>query len=262
MGSKSWEGKYMIDAFLDILTNDASKLALEYWDKGFEVDKKPDRSLVTEADIAIERMIRDRISATYPNDGILGEEHGIERVDAERLWVIDPIDGTQAFVMGVPVFSILIALVESGQVTQAVADFPAMGSSIKAARGKGANFNGKPSQASDCKKISEANLTATSTTMFQGADQDPFLDLVKRTSSVRYGLDAFGFCSIARGRVDLVVEACLQPYDYMAPSLIVEEAGGVMTDWSGAPLSINSNGKVIAAATPELHKSVKSLLGN
>ena len=245
----------MIDPFLRNLIAEARACALKYWTQGFEVATKPDRTLVTEADRAVEALIRARLTSAFPADGIYGEEQGAERLDAGRVWVIDPIDGTQAFVLGVPVFAILIALVEGGQVVQAVADFPAMDVQVSAAKGQGALFAGRAAQVSTCQDLRAATLSATSTTMFIGADKARFEGLVAATNAVRYGLDAFGFCTLARGRVDLAVEACLKPYDYLAPSLIVAEAGGRMTDWAGAPLTLASDGKVVAAATPSLHRA-------
>ena len=96
--------------------------------------------------------------------------------------------------------------------------------------------------------------------MFSGDDAHRFQKLVAATGSVRFGLDAFGFCTLARGRADLVVEACLKPYDFMAPGLIVAEAGGLMTDWRGNPLGLSSEGKVIAAGSAQLHASALGIL--
>lgn len=252
----------MIDPFLTDLIQDTRALAMRYWREGFAIETKPDRSLVTEADKAVEALIRDRIAKAFPGDGIYGEEYGAEGLEAERVWVIDPIDGTQAFVMGIPVFSTLIALMEEGKVVQAVADFPAMDLTFSARRGAGAWMNRERLQTSTCQELTAAALTATSTTMFT-QETDPngkFACVVAATNSVRYGLDAYGFCSLARGRADLGVEACLQPYDYLAPSLIVSEAGGLMTDWAGKPLSLESDGRVLAAATPALHNQALEVL--
>ncbi len=252
----------MIDRFLTDLIQETRALALTYWRDGFAIETKPDRSLVTEADKAVEALIRDRLAKAFPQDGIYGEEYGTEGLEAERVWVIDPIDGTQAFVMGIPVFSTLIALMQAGEVVQAVADFPAMDLCFSAARGAGAQMNGEDVQVSSCSDLAAATLTATSTTMFI-PETDPgqgFERLVTETSSVRFGLDAYGFCSLARGRVDLGVEACLKPYDYLAPSLIVSEAGGLMTDWGGRALGLEGDGRVLAAATPELHSQALKIL--
>ena len=223
-----------------------------YWQRGFSIETKPDKSLVTEADKAVERLFRDRLRATYPNDGIVGEEYGSENLGAGRIWVIDPIDGTQAFILGIPVFSTLIATLDHGKVTQAVADFPAMDLRFTAAKGAGAYSHHKRLKTSFCEQLSAATLTATSTTMFT-KKPEPFERLVEEAQTIRYGLDAFGYCNLARGRIDLAVEACLKPYDYLAPSLIVTEAGGCMTTWHGAPLGLNTQGDVVAAATPVLH---------
>ena len=250
----------MLDPFLTDLLQETRALALTFWHQGAAVEAKVDRSLVTEADWAIERLIRDRIARAFPADGVYGEEFGTERLGADRIWVVDPIDGTQAFVLGVPVFSTLIALVQGGRVVQAAADFPALDLCFTAARGAGARLNGEPIRVRSCTGLAAATLTATSPTLFtpQTDPQGRFGQLLVRVGSVRFGLDAYGFCSLARGRLDLAVEAGLQPYDYLAPSLIVTEAGGVMTDWSGRPLGLEGDGSVAAAATPALHRQALS----
>ena len=249
----------MTDGFLTRLLEETRALALTYWTQGFAVETKPDRSLVTQADKAIETLIRDRIRAAFPDDGLYGEEFGAEGLSAQRLWVIDPIDGTQAFVMGIPVFSTLIAVLEAGKPTLSAADFPALDQRFTAAAGQGASLNGSRVQVSHLNDLAAATLTATSPRMFQ-EDGGRFATLMDRVGSVRFGLDAYGFCSLARGRVDLAVEACLQPYDYLAPSLIVTEAGGLISDWRGAPLGLESDGRVVAAATPEMHRQALELL--
>ena len=251
----------MIDPFLTQIISETRALALSYWREGFAVETKPDRTLVTEADKAIERLFRDRLQALFPNDGILGEEYGTRQLDADRIWIIDPIDGTQAFVMGIPVFSTLIACMQGGKITQAVADFPAMDLMFSAQIGQGAFVNDNRVRVSDCTDLNTAVLTATSTTMFRGeGDARRFDQLIHRVGSMRFGLDAYGFCSLARGRADMALEACLKPYDYLAPSLIVTEAGGQMTDWRGAPLGIEGDGRVLATATPTLHQQALQLL--
>lgn len=249
----------MLDPFLSQVIKETRALALDYWTKGFAVETKPDRSLVTQADKAIERLFADRLTAAFPGDGLYGEEWGHRRLDAARVWVIDPIDGTQAFVMGVPVFSTLIALVEGGQVVQAVMDFPALDRQFVAATGRGAWMDGERLGVSACEHLDQATLTATSPAMF-GPATPVFGALEDQVAATRFGLDAFGFASLARGRADLVVEANLKPYDYLAPSLIVCEAGGRMTDWQGRPLTIDSGDQVVASATAPLHEAALTIL--
>ena len=250
----------MLDPFLSQIVTETRMLALSYWEKGYKVETKADRTLVTEADQAIEARFRQRLAETYPQDGVYGEEQGQDRLEAKRVWVIDPIDGTQAFVLGIPVFSTLLALVEAGQVTQAVVDFPALGQTYTAVKGQGAWLGSQRLQVR-ATPLEAACLTATSVTMFD--DEGPgFMGLVARVGSVRFGLDAYGFALLARGRLQIAVEACLKPFDYLAPSLIVTEAGGTMTDWDGQPLNLNSDGHVIAAADALLNGQVRDILSS
>ena len=248
----------MLDPFLSQIVTETRALALSYWARGFAVETKADRTLVTEADKAIEALFRTRLAQTYPDDGVYGEEHGHARLDARRIWVIDPIDGTQAFVLGIPVFSTLIALLEDGVVTQAVVDFSALDQRYTAAKGQGAWLGGQ--RLCVCAApLHQACLTATSATMFAGQGAG-FERLMGQVGSVRFGLDAYGFALLAKGRLQVAVEACLKPFDYLAPSLIVSESGGLMTDWQGGTLGLGSDGRVIAAADTTLHSAVQDLL--
>lgn len=242
------------------LADAAKPVALRYFRQPLTIDTKADESPVTVADREIELAMRALIEQHYPEHGILGEEHGRSGLDREYFWVIDPIDGTKSFISGMPTFGVLIALVHRGVPLLSVVDHPAMAERFIGIAGQATRWNGVPCTVRDCRSLKDAILFATTPDMFEG-DTAARFDRVSRHAKVRrFGGDCFAYAMLAGGHVDAVVEAQLQPYDYMALVPMVEGAGGILTDWSGAPLSIHSDGRVVAAATASLHKEILDLL--
>jgi histidinol phosphatase-like enzyme (inositol monophosphatase family) len=244
----------------DLLTR-ARAIALTHFRTSLDIEQKSDLSPVTVADREIEAMFRAALSRRWPEDGFLGEEEGAEGVDRLRVWVVDPIDGTKAFVTGNPLFGTLVALLENGRPRLGVIDMPALGERWAAADGP-ATFNGEPCRASDCADIAEATLYCTSPDVFVGRDLDSFARLRAAARLTRYGGDCYCYGLLASGHVDLVAETGLQPFDYLAVVRVVEAAGGVMTDWSGGPLGLGSDGRVLASATPALHAQALRLIAS
>ncbi|VTU20249.1 histidinol-phosphatase [Variovorax sp. PBL-E5] len=226
-----------------------------------EVITKADESPVTRADRAAETAMRDILGAELPIDGIYGEEHGLERLDAGRIWVLDPIDGTRSFITGSPLWGTLIGVLEDGRITLGMIDMPVLRERWVGQAGAGAERNGQAVHASGCKTLAEARIVTTSPDIFEAADWQAFDTLSRRCAMRRFGGDCYGYAQLAGGTIDLVVESGLKPYDYMGPAGLIEAAGGVITDWKGQPLGLASDGRVIAAATPELHQQALALLG-
>ena len=225
-----------------------------------EVIAKLDESPVTVADRSAETAMRDLINARHPSHGILGEEHGRERMDAEFLWVLDPIDGTRSFITGSPLWGTLIALLHHGQPVLGLVDMPMLNERWVAWRGQGARCNGRTVQASACRDLAQARIGTTSPDAFSPAEWAAFDDLSRRCAMRRFGGDCYGYAQLAGGYTDLVVEANLQPYDYLSVACLVQAAGGIMTDWNGDALGVASDGRVLAAATPELHAQALAAL--
>lgn len=217
---------------------------------------------VTIADREAEQVIRQRIRASYPDDGIFGEEHGREYGTSSRYWVIDPIDGTRSFVAGLPTWGTLIALNDGQRPILGVMDQPFTGERFTGSR-LGAAFHHRgetrPLKTRVCANISEAVLCATTEEMFV----DPralaaFRYIGSRVRLQRFGGDCYAYCLLALGFVDLVIEASLKPYDIQALVPIVEAAGGVVTSWSGdLP---DNGGRVVAAGDPRVHAQALRLL--
>ena len=218
----------------------------------FGIETKADASPVTEADRAAEAAMRAILAAERPADGVIGEEYGADRPDAERVWVLDPIDGTRSFVAGRPLFGTLVALVEAGTPTIGVIDQPIARERWIGAAGRPTLFNGAPARTRACPALAEAILATTGPTYFSGADGAAFDRLRAQTNSVLWGGDCYNYGLLALGHLDLVVEAGLKIYDFAALVPVVDGAGGQMTDWAGQPLGLDSDGRVIAAGDAAL----------
>lgn len=225
-----------------------------------EVDIKQDDSPVTVADRSAEESMRRVINQKMPSHGILGEEHGREHMDAEYLWVLDPIDGTKSFITGSPLWGTLIALLHQGKPVIGLIDMPMLGERWVAQLGQGAQCNGRPVQVNKHKDLSHALIYSTSPDAFHTNEWTAFDTLSRRCALRRFGGDCYSYAQLAGGHIDLVVEANLQPYDYLAATALVQEAGGVMTDWNGDALGVGSDGRVIAATTPALHAQALAVL--
>ncbi|EAQ02148.1 Inositol monophosphatase family protein [Pseudooceanicola batsensis HTCC2597] len=235
-------------------------MAMSYFRKSLEVEHKADASPVTQADRAIEAAMRERINSRFPTHGILGEEHEDARLDAEQVWVLDPIDGTKSFMTGMPTFGTLIACLSGGRPEVGVISIPPTGERWMGVRGRTTTLNGEPCRASGRVALAEATLYTTTPDTFDSAGHAKFEALSAKVGMRRFGGDCYAYGLLASGHVDIVFEMNLHPYDYLALVPVVEGAGGVITDWNGKSLSLQSDGRVIAAASAELHRSALAAL--
>jgi histidinol phosphatase-like enzyme (inositol monophosphatase family) len=241
---------------------DASGAVLRrYYRKRISVDDKPDRSPVTIADREAEAAIRGLLESRFPDHGIVGEEHGTRRDGAEYVWTIDPIDGTKAFITAKPMFGTLIGLLRRGRPILGVIDQPILHERWIGAVGRPTLFNGDVAATRPCPKLDLAILNATTPDMFVGADRSAFANLAGAVEHPLYGGDCIAYGLLASGFIDLVVEAGLKPWDYVALAPVIEGAGGRMTDWSGRPLGLGSDGRVVAAGDTHLHALAVARLG-
>lgn len=238
--------------FASTLADAAGAVVRRYFRQGVAVDDKADQSPVTIADREAEATLRALIEQRYPSHGIIGEEHGAIRGDAELVWVLDPIDGTKSFISGVPLFGTLIALAERGVPVLGVIDQPISRERWLGARGHRSTLNGTPIRTRACPGLAAATLFATTPDMFKGPDAQSFQRLKSAVKLARFGGDCYAYGLLAAGFVDLVVEASLKPYDYFALVPVIEGAGGRMTDWSGQALGLRSTGQVLACGDPRL----------
>ncbi len=242
------------------LAEAAGQVVRRYFRTPVGVDVKPDQSPVTIADRETEAVMRDLLAKRRPQDGIYGEEHGQERTDAEYVWVLDPIDGTRAFITGMPIFGILIGLLHHGRPVLGIIDQPILRERWLGVSGQGTRFNGQPVRTRACPSIDKAFLYSTAPDMFKGEDAARYEQLRSKVRQPRFGGDCYAYGLVALGLADLVVEAELKPYDYCAVVPVIEGAGGTMTDWQGKALDLASDGRVVAAGDKAAHAQALGLL--
>jgi len=246
---------------LAVALADAAGAAIRpYFRQPLAVDDKPDNSPVTAADRAAEQIMRRLIAGQFPDHGIIGEEFGREREDAEFVWVLDPIDGTKSFISGVPLFGTLIALAQQGRPVLGIIDQPILRERWIGAAGRATTFNGAAVRGRACPSLAGATVFATSPDMFPGDDAAAFARVAAAAKLVRFGADCYAYGLLAHGFIDVVIEASLKTYDFSAMLPIVEGAGGVASDWQGRPLTLASDGRVLVAGDRRTHQAALALL--
>jgi histidinol phosphatase-like enzyme (inositol monophosphatase family) len=238
----------------------ASREAMRHYRAGVAVESKPDGSPVTLADRQAERVVRDWIEARFPGDGILGEELGHARPEAPRQWVIDPIDGTKSFVRGVPLWGSLVAIREGDTVLAGAACFPAVEEELAAAPGRGCWWNGASCAVSRIDDLAEATVLATDE-RFAGEPErrEGWARLASRAGVSRSWGDCFGYLLVATGRAEVMVDPVMSPWDAAALQPIIEEAGGVFTDWRGTRTAFGGDAIATNAALAEVVRETLSL---
>ncbi|MDI6027307.1 histidinol-phosphatase [Corticibacterium sp. UT-5YL-CI-8] len=216
---------------------------------------------VTEADQETERAIRALINAEFPGHGILGEEHGSENITSSHVWVIDPIDGTRAFISGVPVWGTLVGLTIDGEAVAGLMSQPFIGE-LFYADGSGAYYEGpggpRRLKVKDTTSLADATLFTTTPALFPGDARARFDALESQVRLSRYGTDCYAFAMLAAGQIDIVAEAGLKPYDIVGLIPVIEQAGGIVTTFEGGVAE--KGGDILAAATPQLHAAAMAVL--
>lgn len=226
--------------------------------RDLRVDTKPDRTPVTEADHAVEEMLRERLARARPDDSILGEELGVTG-DSRRRWVIDPIDGTKSYLRGAPAWATLVALEEDDTVVVGLVSAPALGRRWWATAGHGAFADGDPVQVSAVHELSDAVLSFTDVAAFAHYGMgDEFADLAARTWDRRGWGDFWGHVLVAEGVADVMVEPVVSHWDVAAVRVVVQEAGGRCTDRAGGT---GPDGGDAVSSNGLLHDAVLSIVG-
>ncbi len=251
----------MLDKLLAFATEAAQQagaLTLKYFRTDLEVDSKPDHTPVTVADRESEKLLRQKIEERYPGHGILGEEFGAVREGAGLRWLLDPIDGTQSFIRGVPFYGVMMGLEQEGEPVLGVVHFPALGETLAARSGGGATWNGKPARVSRISEIGDAALLLTDPRGFAPAGRE---DAYQRLRTVvkfeRTWGDCYGHALVATGRADVMLDPLLNEWDCCALLPILEEAGGRFTDWSGKRTTRGGSG---ISTNGALHDAVMQLV--
>ena len=248
------------------LADEAGSVIRPLFRGDWTAETKEDNSAVTEADRGAEAVMRKILEDERCDDGIIGEEYGRTNEGAGRQWVLDPIDGTQSFVAGRPIFGTLIALMQDGWPVLGIIDQPILGERWVGRIGEGTTFNGKPIKTRPCPAVEGMSLATTSPHCFDADEADAWLNLVVNAYPKRpypvYGGDCYNYGLLASGHLDCVMEAGLKLHDYAALVPVVEGAGGVMSDWQGNPLDAESDGTVIALGDPARIEDVLAAMGS
>ncbi len=242
------------------LADIARPIVTNYFRSDIKILDKENLTPVTAADREAETAIRIVLESEYPEHGILGEEFGGHNLDAEYVWIIDPIDGTKAFVTGKPLFGTLIALCKNGSPVLGIIDQPILKERWIGAIGHPTTHNGNLISTRACKRIGDAWLSATSPDMFKGKHETAFKQLAGKVKFPLYGGDCYSYGLLASGFSDIICEATMQPYDYCALVPIIEGAGGKISNWAGEPLKISSDGTVLATGDAILHEIAIEIL--
>jgi len=245
-------------AFAHGLADEARSVVRQHFRNMPEFERKADGTPVSIADRAIERRLRQRIAARFPDHGVLGEEEGPTRLDAEHVWALDPIDGTKAFLAGSPLFGSLIGLLHRGEPVVGVLEAPALGERWAAAKGLGAAHQSRKIRVRQPRPLAECVLGCTTPDPMSA---DPgFSRLRQQVRWTTYGGDCCAYGFVAMGGIDVLVDRGLKPWDWCALVPIVQEAGGVLLDWNLQPLSLQSEGSVLCASHRDVAAAASAVL--
>jgi histidinol-phosphatase len=236
----------------------AGSIAMRHYRSTLVVESKADGSPVTVADREAEAALREWITRRFPEDGIEGEELGVDRPEAQRRWIVDPIDGTKTFVRGVPLWGTLVAVAERTEVLAGAAFFPAVDEMLAAAPGEGAWWNGDRCSVSGVDRLDRATVLTTNE-RFAGDEtkRSAWRRLSDRAMMTRSWGDCYGYLLVATGRAEVMVDGRMAAWDAAALQPIIKEAGGVFTDWSGA---LTAFGGSAIATNAALATEVRALL--
>ena len=254
-----------LDDFLALasdLADAAGEAIRPHFRQRIAVDDKPDLSPVTIADRNAEAAMRRLITARFPDHGIIGEEFGDERIDAEYCWVLDPIDGTKSFITGMPAWGTLIALTRGGEPVYGMMHQPftreRFTGDSNAARYRGPAGD-RALRVRRCDRLGDAMLMTTSPLLMKEPDRAAFGKVEQAVKLSRYGGDCYAYCMLAAGHVDLVIETELKSYDVLPLVPIIAGAGGVVTTWEGS--APHAGGRIIAAGDKRVHAAAMEVLG-
>ncbi len=235
--------------------DEAREITLKYFRQPLDVIQKSDSSPVTIADQETETLIRRIITKAFPNHGFYGEETGQTNIDLDWTWVVDPIDGTASFTTGKPTFGTLISLCYKGEPLLGIVDIPALDDRWIGIKGKPTTYNSTVVKTNpDKNSLSDAIAYTTTPYMFDDATQPRYQALADQCKYNVFGADCLAYGLLSSGYVELVIEADLKPYDYMALVPVVEGAGGVISDWDGKPVRLSTDDQILASANTELHQ--------
>lgn len=247
----------LMQAVADVATT-AGTHATQWYRTGVAVEIKGDGSPVTIADRDAERVAREWIAERFPEDGVFGEEFGLSRPEARRRWILDPIDGTKAFVRGVPLWGTLVACCEGDQVLAGAVYYPVVNELVAAAPGEGCWWNGSRAAVSTVSRLADATvLTTDDRYLDRPHRREPWQTLAAASGVVRTWGDCYGYLLVATGRAEVMIDDIVNPWDAAAVYPIITEAGGRFTDWTGRETAFGGD---VIATNAALAEPVRQLL--
>ena len=248
--------------FAHLLADAAGEIIRTATRSGRIAHRKADASPVTDIDRAVEVRLREMIAARFPEHGIIGEEFGDDRRDAEHVWVLDPIDGTKAFMAGLPTYGTLVGLARDSRPVLGIIDQPVTRERWAGIDGDATRHNGEPVRTRACESLQDALVCTTSAEYYEGEDAGAYRRIVSCSRWMVYGGNCLAFAQVACGLVDIALEAKVGVYDYCALVPVVENAGGVMTGWHGELLTLEPapGGRILASGTRRLHDAAMECL--
>ncbi len=246
--------------FANDIADRARTIAMQGFRSDIEVAYKSDSTVVTQIDLDIENTARKMIAERFTEHGFVGEEKESVGTDRSLVWSMDPIDGTQAFIHGLPTFGILLSLAYMKHPVVGIIDMPALGERWQGASGFPTKWQNRPCGANKTSTLAESTVFATTVDMFEGPDKTTFDIVSKQARHRRFGVDCYAYGLLASGFADVVMEATMKTVDIMALIPIVSGANGVITDWQGNPLTLSSSGYVLATSNSILHQQCLSAI--
>tara|TARA_B100000401_G_scaffold423851_1_gene352099 strand:+ start:144 stop:920 length:777 start_codon:yes stop_codon:yes gene_type:complete len=248
--------------FANLLADLATKTSMMYFRKNINIENKEDESPVTIADKETEEIIRDNIRKTFPDHGILGEEYESENLESEFIWVIDPIDGTRSYIAGHKDFGNLISLLHKNQPIIGIINCPAHNERWIGIQNTKTTCNGKNVNTSKIEKLEDAYLFSSGIYFYEESFRKGFENIKEKTKFFRLGGDCYMYGMLSSGLIDIVIEDTLKAHDYMALINVIEGAGGKITDKLGNPITLNSDGSLIASSSSLLHNKIINIINN
>ena len=251
-------------AFMAGLPKISRPIITKWFRQSPDIETKADQSPVTIADRGVETALRTAVLSRFPEDNIIGEEFGeATSTRSHYHWIIDPIDGTKAFISGKPAFGTLVGLVHETKPVAGLVDMPALGETYIGLNGfdghHHASLNGKAISPSHCRALASARIATTSPRALSRLGQPVFDRLANRAAVTNYGGDCHNYALLAAGHIDLVMEDSLAPHDIMAVVALMLAAGAVVTDLAGSAVRYGETTSLLAAATPQLHQEALAL---
>jgi len=248
-------------AFANSFVNESRKILKKNYFNNFKIEKKLDGSLVTNIDKQIEELFRKKLKSKFPDHGIIGEEFGNYNSANEYVWIIDPLDGTHSFISGKPLFGTLLCCTKRKKPIIGIIDMPILNQRWSGGELLGVKMNNKHCRyLKKKKKLNESIISSTSLLMFKDKHMKKIKEIFKKFQFPIFGTDCYAYGLLLSGKIDVIVEATMKPWDYMAQAALFKELGASISDWEGNDLDINSDGKVVASYCKSNHKKLLSYL--